>query len=354
MSSRKVAITIPLTAEQLAPIQAACPEAEIACWPEGLPAGDATDPAAASRAAFLREAEALVTARLSKESLVDLRRRAPALRWVQFPFAGVEPAVVRQLHELGITVSNASGVHAVQIAEYAVSALLLLAKGWPEIISAQREREWIRPSARELYGATLCIVGLGRVGGAVARLAAAFGMRVTGVRRRPNAPVQTLMGPVPEPVALAVESGPPPTGSEVAQVYGPSQLGAALGEADYVLNALPATPNTESFFDASVFALMKPQSYFVNIGRGGTVDDQALAAALASGRLAGAVLDVFRTEPLPADSPLWATPNLVVSPHISGGSPRYMDRASDLFAENLRRFLAGEPVLNVVDPERGY
>lgn len=353
MSKRRVAIALPLTDPQRARIATANPDAEIAWWPEGIPTGD-DDEVARARLSVFRGVEALVTFRISAGAREDLARLAPALRWIQFSSAGVEPATVQSLAHHGIRVSTASGVHAIQIAEYALSAILLLAKGWPAIVRGQSDHQWMKPPAREIYGATLCVVGLGRVGGAVARMAAGLGMRVIGVRRRTGASVGALVGPIAQPLALAVESGPTPTGPEIERLYGSDEVEPALGEADFVLDALPSTPETESFFNARRFAAMRDGAYFINIGRGNSVDDQAIATSLASGKLAGAVLDVFRTEPLPVDSPLWDVPNLVVSPHISGLSPRYMDRAAELFAENIRRFLADEPLLNVVDPARGY
>ena len=260
---------------------------------------------------------------------------APQLRWMQQWGAGVDwlmrhPAA--RAHPFVLT--NASGVQAVPISEHVIGQMLMFARGLQHAVRAQQRHEWWRPDRQgvfELYGATLLVVGVGAIGSRIAALARAFGMRVEGIRR--DAAVAT---------------------PEVDALYGPGELAGCLARADIVVLCVPHTAETHHMIDAAALAQLKRTAYLINIGRGGTVDEAALAAALAAGQLAGAALDVFEAEPLPADSPLWGCDNVIITGHYAGNTPRYQRRAMAIFLENLRRYLAGEPLTNVVDKHLGY
>ncbi|MGH2587718.1 MAG: D-2-hydroxyacid dehydrogenase [Dehalococcoidia bacterium] len=247
------------------------------------------------------------------------------MRWFHIFAAGLDHPVFRSMAERGVTVTNSAGFNAVPIAQYVLAMMLRHAKRIPAWEAAQRERAWQRIDSDELTGATVALVGLGSIGGEVARLARAFGMRVVAVRRRP------------EPDGL------------VDALYHAAQLHRMLAEADYVVIAAPLTPETAGLIDATAFAVMKPSAYLINVARGPIVDEAALIDALRDGRIAGAALDVFATEPLPSESPLWAMENVIVTPHGSASSPRTLDRGALIFVDNLRRYATGEPLLNVAD-----
>jgi phosphoglycerate dehydrogenase-like enzyme len=212
--------------------------------------------------------------------------------------------------------------------------MIMLAKGWPGLVRAQARREWTRFWPRVLAGQTVGIVGLGSIGRAVARLAKAFDMRVLGVRRS-GAPLECA-------------------DYEVDGIFGPLDLLNVLAESDYVVLALPLTEETHHLIGELALRAMKPSAYRIHVSRGAVIDEAALVRALKEGEVAGAGLDVFESEPLPPESELWGMDNVIISPHIAGGTPRYMELAVDLFCENLRRYLAGEPLRNVVDTKRGY
>lgn len=224
------------------------------------------------------------------------------------------------------TLINASGTMGAGIAEHALAMMLALARHLPRHLRDGLDHRWQRmPVYGELAGATACVVGLGNLGMAVVRRCRALEMRVIGVRRDAS-------------------KGDP----LLERVYAVGSLREAVAEADHVIAILPATAETAALFDDAVFAAMKPGAYFYNVGRGKTVDQNALITHLRSGQLAGAGLDVFEQEPLPAESPLWAMDNVIVTPHVAGRSAREYDRHCDLLVENLRRFRAGEALQNVV------
>ncbi len=264
--------------------------------------------------------------------LTNLRARAPKLRWVQLTHAGaerVDPALIAR----GVTFTTAGGLAATPIAEYVMALILMFSKGWPRLFRSQQERRYSRFMPREVMGKTVGIVGMGYIGGEVARLARAFGCRVLGMRRSFAAR---------GPDAVADEAVPP------------SDLAYLLAESDFVVIAAPLTPETRGLIGADQLGRMKPTAYLINIARGPLVDERALISALRDGTIAGAGLDVFEREPLPPESELWELDNVILTPHISGGTEIYNKRATAIFCDNLRRFLAGKPLMNVVDPERGY
>jgi len=258
-------------------------------------------------------------------ALLRLLPHLSGLRWLHTSSAGVDSARFQDLARRGVTVTNSPGITAVPIAQYVLAMMLRHAKDIPAWEAAQRERAWRRVSSEELTEKSVLILGVGGIGGEVARLSDAFGMRVLGIRRRQ------------EPLPHIHELAPP------------DRLHHLLREADYLVVACPLTHETRGMLDAAALACLKPSCYIVNVARGAVFDESALIEALQAGRVAGAALDVFDQEPLPEDSPLWTLPNVLVTPHNSGASPRTFERSARILLDNLRRFAAGEPLNNVAD-----
>lgn len=260
--------------------------------------------------------------------------RAPRLRWMHTMSAGVENFLIPELvARKDFTLTNNSGPYDIPIAEYVLAMMLTAAKHLRDYQRAQEHAHWDKDLRHaELRGATVVVVGLGSIGGEVARLAAAFGMRVVGVRRRLDLP------------------GIP----GVTEVVPPERLADAAAEADYLVVATPLTPATRGIVSAGVLARMKRTAWLVNIARGAVIDESALLEALKERRIAGAAIDAWWKEPLPSDSEWWKLENVIVTPHVSHSSPHVKDRTLALFLENLRRWKAREPLLNVVDVRAGY
>ncbi len=229
-------------------------------------------------------------------------------------------------------VTTASGIHAGPLAEFVLMAALMFTKRAFSLIEAKERREFARFCSGELRGRTLAIIGPGKIGREIARLARAFGMTVSALGRGRHTPEE-----------LGVD-----------RVYTRAQLCALLAEADVVVLSAPHTPETENLLGAAALAAMKPTAILINVARGELVDEDALVAALAEGRLAGAALDVFRREPLPADSPLWALPNVIITPHMAPGLDRMGEHLVDFWCENIRRFAEGEPLLGTIDRHARY
>ena len=268
---------------------------------------------------------------ISLDRVRKLLAATPKLRWFHTPAAGVDRFLeIPDFRERGIALTNNSGSYDIQIAEHVLAFVLAASKRLHMYRDLQAKREWKDLEHDELRERTLVVYGAGSIGGEVARLASAIGMRVIAVRRREGA--------VP--------------GAQ--KVVKPDALGDAAAEADYLVVAAPLTPATRGAISREVIARMKKTAWIVNIARGPIIDEAALTDALREGRLGGAGLDTFDKEPLPDDSPLWSMPNVVVTPHASNSSPRVRQRTLALFAENVRRFKAGEPLLNRVDFEAGY
>jgi phosphoglycerate dehydrogenase-like enzyme len=284
--------------------------------------------------AMLAEAEVLFD--FPRGYVRDLTKLAPELRWVQGSMAGAgEPARKAGLLETEVVVTTASGVYSVALAEFALAATLSHAKNLEGLRRNKEERSWREGPTDTLEGKTLCVVGMGSIGRAVAGRARPFGMRIVGVKRAVRE----------DDVAWR----------HADELYATDSLHDALGEADYVVVTLPHTPQTERLLDAAAVAAMKPGAYFVNVGRGKVVEEAALIEALERGHLSGAALDVFEEEPLPRESPLWDLPNVIISPHSTDNVPGLTNRLlADLFCENLRRYLAGEPLINVLDKKLLY
>ena len=278
--------------------------------------------------AMLAEAEVVLAARRLPP---DVGRRAPNLRWVQLPMAGTELA--RDLdvwNDPNVVITSAAGVNARPVAEWVMTQALTLAKQVGRMVRGQRARAWNRFELPQLRGATMGIVGFGEIGRATARLAAAFGMCVLAVKRNP------------------AEAG---GGVEVLPL---SELDRVLRESDFLVLAVPSTPETREMIGARELGLMKETAYFINPARGDVVDEAALLAALAERRIAGAALDVLQSEPPPPDSPWWEVDNALVTAHLAGLFPGYDAAVVDLFVENLRHYLDGQPLRNVVDRARAY
>lgn len=263
---------------------------------------------------------------------------AARVRWVHSTAAGVGHLLFPELVESPIVMTNARGLHARAMAEHVLGVMLAFTRRLHVSRDLQGARRWAQtelcaaaPGFEELAGATLGLVGFGRIGEAIAGAARVFGMRVLAVRRHPR--------PDPAPAD---------------EQWGPERLGELLERADWVVLAAPHTPATERLIGRAELARMKPGARLVNIARGALVDEAALIEALRAGALAGAALDVAVTEPLPPESPLWTMPEVILTPHVSGVGPRFWERVREQFAANLRRFLAGEPLENVVDKRSGY
>jgi len=252
------------------------------------------------------------------------------LRWIHLFHAGAEKILSPALVASPVVLTCTKGAHAVPIAEHAMAFLLAHAKELPRHQRQQMQRLWDRRPLGELCGKTLCIVGLGNIGQEIARLASCFGMRVVGARRSG------------QPVA------------NVERVVPPDLLPEVLAEADYVVLSLPYTPATDGFIGARELAQPKAGAFLVNVCRGRVVNQEALLAALKEGRLGGAALDATEPEPLPPDSELWDLPNVIITPHNSGMSCRVRGRGVGMFCANMRRYLQGLPLQQLVDKTAGY
>ena len=258
-------------------------------------------------------------------------RHADRLRWVHVAAAGVDPLMFPELVGSTVLLTNSRGVFDRPIAEYVLGLILLFAKDLRGTFELQRQRTWRHRETERIGGRTALVVGVGSIGRKIGRLLSAAGMTVIGVGR-------------------TARSGDP----DLGEVKASSDLLSLLPNADYVIVAAPLTEESRGMFDAAAFGRMKPSARLINIGRGPIVVEQDLAQALQQKRIAGAVLDVFSEEPLPHDHPLWAVPNLLVSPHMSGDFGGWMDALVELFVENFGRWLAGEMLLNIVDKKLGY
>jgi phosphoglycerate dehydrogenase-like enzyme len=279
----------------------------------------------------LATVDGVVGWRITLEMLDEM----PRLRWIQAGGAGVNSYDLGAIAGRGIVLTNASGVAAPNIAEHIMGMMLALARRLPILVRSQVTHQWrdhaTHREVRELLGATLLIVGVGDIGRELAQRAGAFGMEIIGVRRRGSLEIPGF-----------------------AQLVSRDELPRVVGGADHIAITLPETTETRGMFDAELIAKIKPGAILYNVGRGPVVDTPALIAALESGHLGGAGLDVTDPEPLPDDSPLWDMENVLITSHTSGSTPRYWQRLLPLVTDNIRRIQAGEKLQNVVDPEAGY
>ena len=284
--------------------------------------------------AEIPDAEILIAWSIRPEQI----NAAKKLRWIHSPAAAVHQLMFPELIQSDIVLTNAREVHGPVVAEHVIALIFALAKKIPSSVELQQKHVWGQqllwdaiPRVREVAGATLGLVGLGAIGRPVLRSAKALGMRVIAVREHPE------------------------KGSEGADaVLGPGQINDLFRQADYVVLATPVTDSTKAMAYAERLSLMKPTACLINVGRGPLVDEAALAAALREKKIGGAALDVFPKEPLPADSPLWDLPNLLITPHTAALTDKLWERHYALFSENLRLYLANQPLLAVVDKRKGY
>lgn len=280
------------------------------------------------------DAQVLVTWGLLIEPPLDFCRKAVNLEWIHTLSAGVESLLVPEVIGLGIPVTCTKGIHGLPISDHVLSFILSFSRGLPRFFVQKNQRKWARfPSVDEVSGKIVAIIGMGSIGREIARKCRALDMRVAAITRN-------AMG---KPEVQGVDF-----------LFGPDQVAEMLSIADYVVLALPLTAATRHYMNREKLAVMKKTAVLINIGRGGSVDEKELVIALKEGKLAGAGLDVFEQEPLPADSPLWEMENVIITPHTAALSPYYIDRAMEVFCQNLARFQAGEPLLYLVDPEKGY
>lgn len=256
---------------------------------------------------------------------------APSLRWHHAPNAGVNHILTPKYLERDLILTNGAGVHGIPIAEFVITYLLAYTKRLPILYQLHAEHNWQRGLPNiELFGKTLLIIGAGGIGQEIAVRAKAFGMRIFGSSRQSQ--------PLPN----------------FDKVVGANEWKELLPEAEFVVIAAPLTPETKGLIDLETLRLFRPDSYLINIARGAIVDESALTKALQEGWIAGAALDTVFTEPLPAESPLWTLPNVFITPHCSGNSPRVKERTIALFLENFTRYRQGQPLRNVVDKTAGY
>ena len=278
------------------------------------------------------DAEVVYGSRITREQLAAAAR----LRWIHSPAAGIGHMLFPEMIQSRVVMTNSRGNSAVTIAEHVIGVTLALLRQFPLAWRRQAERIWAQDefhagaSMRTLRDARVLVVGMGAIGGETARLFNAFGARVTGIRRKPT-PVEGHV-----------------------TVVGPDRLHDELPHTDVVVLCAPQTAETLHLIGAKELAMMKDDSVLVNVSRGKLIDEAALAITLASGRLRGAALDVFEHEPLSHDSPLWARDDVIVTPHVSGFHSRHWPETTRIFSENLRRFDAGQPLLNLVDKKAGY
>lgn len=287
--------------------------------------------------AHLREAEIVCSNWLP----ANWRELAPNLRWLQYSEAGID--ALRPIGILdadsGVIVTTAVGINASTISEYVFGSMLMFNRSWPTMVRLQDRHVWPRSAGwyhlggQELEGKTLGIVGLGHIGRRVAQIGRVFGMRILAIRR---------------------SVVPSKHDADVDQFYSSDQLRDMLHLSDYIVISVPLTTATDNLIGEAELQAMLPHAYLVNVARGRVIDEDALIRALKEGWIGGAGLDVTREEPLAADSPLFALPNVILTPHISGVSVHYDQRLATLFADNLRRYRSGEPMINLYDPVREY
>jgi phosphoglycerate dehydrogenase-like enzyme len=272
--------------------------------------------------------------------------KVPRLKWLQVRSAGVDHLSADPPWDKGVIVTNGRGVYAVPIGEYVTGMVLRIfqpSDSWAADQAAHRWREFDEGRlATIVRGKTAVMVGYGSIGREVARQLAALGLRILAVKPRPE---------VRGDDGYRVPGTGDPDGTIPERIVGVEALRDVVGEADLLILTMPLTKASTGIIDGSILAALPQQAWLINVSRGPLVDEPALIEALRAGRLAGAVLDVFAAEPLPPDDPMWDAPNVIITPHVSGATHQFLD---DLVVENVRRYLAGEPLLNVVDPGRGY
>jgi|Deesub1362A_J573_1020465.scaffolds.fasta_scaffold00076_126 phosphoglycerate dehydrogenase-like enzyme len=280
----------------------------------------------------IEDAEVLFSNKITSE----IFNKAKKLMWIQSPFVGVDSLLIDEVRNSNVIVTCARGIHASQASDHVFALILAFARKLPELLEDQKRKVWkVRhpipfEPLDELKGKTLGIIGFGSIGREIARKGKCFSMRVIGAKRSPS----------------KVE--------HVDEVYGIDDIDTVLAESDYLVLCVPLTLETENLIGERELRKMKKTAYLINIARGEVVDEKALIKALRERWIAGAALDVVTTEPLPETSELWELDNVIITPHVAGSTPRYWERALSIFMKNLRRFLKGEELINVVDKMKGY
>ena len=298
--------------------------------PGGLEASELAYPVYRENVAIdqiLRYCDAVIAFKVPK----DIVARAPNLRWIQFTGVGMESSLNDSLKASQVTITNSGGVHSIPIAEMVLSMMLVFAKSWPTFLAQQQEHLWKRHILSELHGKTLGVIGLGHIGSAIARLGKAMGMRVLGVKRHASRSV-----------------------AGVDEIFFPRQLKQVLSASDFAVLCVPLTHETHKMLGEAELRSLKRHAFLINVSRGSVVQRSALQRALSERWIAGAALDAFHEEPLPPDDPLWELPNVLITPHLAGDTPAFLDRVAAIAAENLRRFTSGQPLINVIDKTLGY
>ncbi len=317
----------PTSEKSLRQITATSPRIELQDISDLVSAEQAGDVAASKRLdALLAEAEVIYGSPLPRNFIA----RAPKLKWIQHPMAGVERFMSADFIESPIILTNTSGMHG-QVAELVLAMILMFAKQAQLCFRLKQEKRWQSFNPEVLDSKTVGIVGLGSIGQQVARLAKTFDMQVVATRARRTARSRYADVMLP-----------------------PERLKELLSQSDFVVVAVPSTPETRGLVGEAELRAMKPTAYFINIARGDVVDEEALILALSEHWIAGAGLDVFATEPLPVGSQLWDFPNVIITPHIGGRMTTYFEKATDIFCENLRRYVNGQKLRNVIDKKKGY
>ncbi|SHI56993.1 D-2-hydroxyacid dehydrogenase [Propionispora hippei] len=264
------------------------------------------------------------------QDIRQLYAAAPQLRWVHALSAGVEDWLFPELVTSSTLLTNSKGIHGIPISEHVLALMLAFTRGLNLLIPQQRNKQWKRVRVDEIHEKTIGIVGLGNIGREIAKKAKALGMHVVATKREAT-------------TELFVDA-----------LYTPDYLAKMLSICDFVVVSLPLTDETKEMFNLNYFSAMKRTAYFINIARGGVIAEADLITALEQQLIQGAGLDVFAEEPLPDSSPLWNMPNVIITPHLAGLSPSYLDRAIQLFADNLTRFIDKDQILNIVDKQKGY
>lgn len=277
---------------------------------------------------YIEDADILVT--WGHLDIRELLPKASRLKWVHALSAGVEHLLPPALVQSDIILTNSRGIHGIPIAEHVLAYILAFSRGLPQAFTNQKKKLWQRMKTDEIYDKTIGIVGLGSIGREIAKRAKALGLKVLATKR-----TQT-------------------TELFVNNLYTPDQLDLLLAASDYVVVTLPLTEKTAGMFTMESFKTMKKSAYFINVSRGQIICEPDLVAALETGVIRGAGLDVFESEPLPETSPLWSMENVIITPHVAALSPYYMERAIKLFIENLSKYLHNADMLNVIDKEKGY
>ncbi len=345
MPTEKVQILIafPLAPELVNRVRGVDPRVEVLYAPEllGQPryATDHAPPVERTAAQEARWRELLAQAEVlfgfDYSHLDDLLELTPSLKWIQGTSTGIGQAVKRFGWDRGeIVFTTAGGVHSGPLAEFCLMAMLMFVKDAFRMAAEKERKHWARYAGTELRGKTLAVIGLGRGGREVARLARGLGMRVVGTKR-------TIKGL--EPTSLGVE-----------RLYPWTDLHPMLAQADFIVLFLPHTPETEGLIGEAELAAFKPGAVLINVARGAVWDEPAVIAALQSGHLGGLASDVFATEPLPAESSLWEMPNVIISPHSASAADSENAKLTELFCDNLQRYLAEQPLRNVLDTEQLY